>query len=116
MFVKLKRSQQTVHVLRRLRSFHLDRELLLNLYRGVIEPVLPYCNMILLPSVSVSEREKRLFKIAHTESNLSNFLFFLLLKSQIVQFSPRHFRSLLSLPIHNTMNSNYYHVLVGTEQ
>ena len=57
------------YVLRRLKLFHLQPRLHLNLYRIIIEPILIYCSMIFLPLVSVSQNSK-LFKLANTASNI----------------------------------------------
>ena len=54
----------------RLKSFHLRPKLLLNLYRSIIEPILTYCTMIFLSSVSVSEKNK-LLKVANTASKIT---------------------------------------------
>jgi hypothetical protein len=64
-----KKCQQRLHVLRRLRSFHLDPQLLHNLYRSIIEPLLTYCSTIYHPSLSVTERNK-LIKISSTASKI----------------------------------------------
>ena len=65
----VKKCQQRLYILRRLRSFHLDSKLLLNLYRSIIEPVLTYCSIIFLPSIAVTARN-RLLKIANTASKI----------------------------------------------
>ena len=44
-------------------------QLLLSLYRSIIEPILTYCTIIFLSSVSVSEKNK-LLKIANTASKV----------------------------------------------
>ena len=64
-----RKSQQRLYVLRRLKSFHLRPELMLNLYRSIIEPILTYCSVISLSSVSVTEKNK-LLKITNTASKM----------------------------------------------
>ena len=40
-----KKSQQRLHVLRKLRAFYVDPLLLLRLYRSIIEPLITYCSI-----------------------------------------------------------------------
>ena len=65
-----KKSQQRLHVLRRLRSFELDPKLIQNLYRSIIEPILTYCGPIVFPSLSISERNK-LLNISRSAEKIS---------------------------------------------
>ena len=64
-----KKCQQRLYVLRRLRSFELDPQLLLNLYRSIIEPLLTYCGSIYHPSLCVTEKNK-LVQISKTASKI----------------------------------------------
>lgn len=64
-----KKCQQRLHVLRRLRSFQVDPQLLLFLYRSIIESLLTYCNTCFFPMLSVSNRNK-LLKVAHVASKI----------------------------------------------
>ena len=58
-----KKSQQRLHVLRKLRAFYVDPLLLLRLYRSIIEPLLTYCTICYYPALSVKNRN-RLLKIS----------------------------------------------------
>ena len=64
-----KKSQQRLHVLRKLRAFYVDPLLLLRLYRSIIEPVLTYCNICYYPALSVKNRN-RLLKISHVSAKI----------------------------------------------
>ena len=64
-----RKCQQRLRVLRRLRFFELDPQLLLNLYRSIVEPLLTYCSGIYYPSLSVTERNK-LVKISNMASKI----------------------------------------------
>jgi hypothetical protein len=64
-----RKCQQRLYVLRRLRSFQLKPKLLLNLYRSIIEPLLVYCSMIFLSSISVSDKNK-LLKMSNLASKI----------------------------------------------
>lgn len=64
-----RKCQQRLYVLRRLRSFELAPKLLLNLYRSIIEPLLTYCSIVYLPSLSVTEKNK-LYKVSNTASKI----------------------------------------------
>ena len=48
-----KKSQQRLHVLRKLRAFYVDPLLLLRLYRSIIEPLITYCSICYYPALSV---------------------------------------------------------------
>jgi hypothetical protein len=61
--------QQRLYVLRKLRSFDLAPNLLLNLYRSIIEPLLTYCGLVYFPSLSVTEKNK-LIKVAKSASKI----------------------------------------------
>ena len=54
-----KKSQQRLHVLRKLRAFYVDPLLLLRLYRSIIEPLLTYCSIC-----------NRLLKISHVSAKI----------------------------------------------
>ena len=58
-----KKSQQRLHVLRKLRAFYIN-PLLLRLYSSIIEPLLTYCSICCYPALSVKNRN-RLLKISH---------------------------------------------------
>ena len=58
-----KKSQQRLHVLRKLRAFYVDPLLLLRLYRSIIEPLLTYCTICYYPALSGKNRN-RLLKIS----------------------------------------------------
>ncbi|KAK2138610.1 hypothetical protein NP493_7454g00000 [Ridgeia piscesae] len=64
-----KKSQQRLHVLRKLRASYVDRVLLLRLYRSVIEPLLTYCSICYYPALSVKNRN-RLLKISHVSAKI----------------------------------------------
>ena len=63
-----KKSQQRLHVLRKLRAFYVD-PLLLRLYRSTIEPLLTYCSICYYPALSVKNRN-RLLKISHVSAKI----------------------------------------------
>ena len=62
-----KKSQQRLHVLRKLRAFYVDPLLLLRLYCSIIEPLLTYCSICYYPALSVKNRN-RLLKISHVSA------------------------------------------------
>ena len=64
-----KKCQQRLHVIRRLRSFYVDSDLLLRLYRSIVEPLLTYCIICYFPSLSVINRNK-LLKICSIASKI----------------------------------------------
>ena len=64
-----KKSQQRLHVLRKLRAFYVDPLLLLRLYRSIIEPLLTYCSICYYPALSVKNRD-RLLKISHISAKI----------------------------------------------
>ncbi|KAK2154200.1 hypothetical protein NP493_2217g00002 [Ridgeia piscesae] len=64
-----KKSQQRLHVLRKLRAFYVDPLLLLRLYRSIIEPFLTYCSICYYPALSVKNRN-RLLKISHVSAKI----------------------------------------------
>ena len=64
-----KKSQQRLHVLRKLRAFYVDPLLLLRLYRSIIEPLLTYCSICYYPALSVKNRN-RLLKISHISAKI----------------------------------------------
>ena len=64
-----KKGQQRLHVLRRLRSFHLNSKLLQNLYRSIIEPILIYCGPIFYHQISTTDRNK-IVKISSTAEKI----------------------------------------------
>ena len=64
-----KKSQQRLHVLRKLRAFYVDPLLLLRLYRSIIEPLLTYCSICYYPALSVKNRN-RLLKISHVYAKI----------------------------------------------
>ena len=64
-----KKSQQRLHVLRKLRAFYVDPLLLLRLYRSIIEPLLTYCTICYYPALSVKNRN-RLLKISHVSAKI----------------------------------------------
>ena len=64
-----KKSQQRLHVLRKLRAFYVDPLLLLRLYRSIIEPLLTYCSMCYYPTLSVKNCN-RLLKISHVYAKI----------------------------------------------
>ena len=45
------KSQQRLHVLRKLRAFYVDPLLLLRLYRSIIEPLITYCSICYYPAL-----------------------------------------------------------------
>ena len=59
-----KKSQQRLHVLRKLRAFIVDPLLLLRLYRSIIEPLLTYCSICYYPALSVEKNRNRLLNIS----------------------------------------------------
>ena len=61
-----KKSQQRLHVLRKLRAFYVDPLPLLRLYRSIIEPLLAYCSICYYPALSVN----RLLKISHVSAKI----------------------------------------------
>ena len=64
-----KKSQQRLHVLRKLRAFYVDPLLLLHLYRSIIEPLITYCSICYYPALSVKNRN-RLLKISHVSAKI----------------------------------------------
>ena len=64
-----KKSQQRLHVLRKLRAFYVDPILLLRLYRSIIEPLIAYCSICYYPALSVKNRN-RLLKISHVSAKI----------------------------------------------
>ena len=64
-----KKSQQRLHVLRKLRAFYVDPLLLLRLYRSTIDPLLTYCSICNYPALSVKNRN-RLVKISHVNAKI----------------------------------------------
>ena len=64
-----KKSQQRLHVLRKLRAFYVDPLLLLRLYLSIIEPLLTYCSICYYPALSVKNRN-RLVKISHVSAKI----------------------------------------------
>ena len=64
-----KKSQQRLHVLRKLRAFYVDPLLLLRLYRSIIEALLTYCSICYYPALSVKNRN-RLLKISHVSAKI----------------------------------------------
>ncbi|KAK2177254.1 hypothetical protein NP493_610g01009 [Ridgeia piscesae] len=64
-----KKSQQRLHVLRKLRAFYVDPLLLLRLYRSIIEALLTYCSICYYPALSVKNRN-RLMKISHVSAKI----------------------------------------------
>ena len=64
-----KKSQQRMHVLRKLRAFNVDLKLLLRLYRSIIEPLIMYCSICYYPALSASNRT-RLLKISHAAAKI----------------------------------------------
>ena len=64
-----KKSQQRLHVLRKLRAFYVDQLLLLRLYRSIIESLLTYCSICYYPALSVKNRN-RLLKISHVSAKI----------------------------------------------
>ena len=64
-----KKSQQRLHVLRKLRAFYVDPLLLLRLYRSIIEPLLTYCSICYYPALSVKNRN-RLLKISDVSAKI----------------------------------------------
>ena len=64
-----KKSQQRLHVLRKLRAFYVDPLLLLRLYRSIIEPLLTYCSSCYYPVLSVKNCN-RLLKISHVSAKI----------------------------------------------
>ena len=63
-----KKSQQRLHVLRKLRAFYVD-PLLLRLYRSIIEPLLTYCSISYYPAFFGKNRN-RLLKISHVSAKI----------------------------------------------
>ena len=63
-----KKSQQRLHVLRKLRAFYVD-PLLLRLYRSIIEPLITDCSICYYPALSVKNRN-RLLKISHVSAKI----------------------------------------------
>ena len=74
-----KKSQQRLHVLRKLRAFYVDPLLLLRLYRSIIEPLLTYCSICYYHALSVKNRN-RLLKISHLTPKLSEIIDHAILK------------------------------------
>ena len=65
-----KKSQQRLHVLRKLRAFYVDPLLLLlRLYRSIIEPLITYCSICYNPALSVKNRN-RLLKMSHVSAKI----------------------------------------------
>ena len=64
-----KKSQQRLHVLRKLRAFYIDPLLLLRLYRSIIEPLITYCSICYYPALSVKNRN-RLLKMSHVSAKI----------------------------------------------
>ena len=64
-----KKSQQRLHVLRKLRAFYVDPLLLLRLYCSIIEPLLTYCSICYYPALSVKNRN-RLLKVSHVSAKI----------------------------------------------
>ena len=54
-----KKSQQRLHVLRKLRAFYVDPLLLLRLYRSIIEPLLAYCSICYYPALPAILKKAR---------------------------------------------------------
>ena len=49
-----KKSEQRLHILRKLQAFNVDPVVLLRLYRNIIEHPITYCNICYYPALSVS--------------------------------------------------------------
>ena len=64
-----KKSQQRLHVLRKLRAFYVYPLFLLRLYRSIIEPLLTYCSIYYYPALFVKNRN-RLLKISHVSAKI----------------------------------------------
>ncbi|KAK2177640.1 hypothetical protein NP493_588g01017 [Ridgeia piscesae] len=64
-----KKSQQRLHVLRKLRAFSVDPKPLLCLYRSITEPLIMYCSTYYYHALSVSNRT-RLLKISHVAAKI----------------------------------------------
>ena len=63
-----KKSQQRLHILRKMRAFSVDPKRLLCLYRSIIEPLIMYCRICYYPSLSASNRTK-LLNISHCQDH-----------------------------------------------
>ena len=83
--------------------FTLTPKLFLNLYRSITEPMLTYCSMLFLPSVSVSQKKTNFSRLQTLHQILSDFL--ILHVSEITDRSVLcRARSVLadsSYPLHN---------------
>ena len=66
--VQKKKSQQRLHVLRKLRAFNVDPKLL-RLYSSIIEPLIMYYSNCYYPALSMSNRA-RLLKISHVAATI----------------------------------------------
>ena len=63
------KSQQRLHVLRKLQAFNVDPKLLLRLDRSIIEPLIMYCSTCYYPALSIGNRT-RLLKISHVAAKI----------------------------------------------
>ena len=68
-----KKSQQGLHVLRKLLAFYVDLLLILRLYRSIIEPLITYCSICYYPALSAKTRN-RLLKISYVSAKIIGLL------------------------------------------
>jgi len=66
----VKKSQQRLYRLRKLRAFYVDPKFLLRLYRSIIERLIMYCSTCYYPALSVGNRT-RLLNISHVAANIT---------------------------------------------
>ena len=66
---RAKKSQQRLHVLRKLRTFYVDPLVLLRVFRSIIEPLIIYCSICYYPTLSVKNRN-RLLNISHVSAKI----------------------------------------------
>ena len=64
-----KKSQQRLHVLRKLRAFNIDPKPLLRLYRSIIKLLITYCSTCYYPALSAGNRT-RLLKMSHVAAKI----------------------------------------------
>lgn len=64
-----KRSQQRLHILRKLQALSVTPHLLLLLYTSIIQPILLYCSSCYFNMLSITNRNK-LIKVTHTASKI----------------------------------------------
>ena len=85
-----KKSQQRLHVLRKLRAFYVDPLHLLRLCRSIIEPLLTYCSICYYPALSVkkiSHVSAKIIGLIESDHPLSTFFHVLCIQCKTSRYS-----------------------------